>query len=145
MPKMERIREVVMGPLDPEYFTQKAEAGWELAAVEWQRKAPGEESQPAGVCGDVPYGCRVADDGLHLVENPGEIEALTLMLALIVQDCSFARIAEALNQNGFRTRDGLAWTMVRVYNLLPRLIEVGPQVFSNESWVDRRKQLSRAG
>jgi len=145
MPKMERIREVVTGPLDPEYFRRKAEAGWELAAVEWQRRAEGEERQPAGVCGDVPYGCRVAYGGLHLEENPAELEALTLMLALIVQDCSFARIAEALNQKGFHTRDGLAWTMVRVYNLLPRLIEVGPRVFSSESWVDRRKQFSHAG
>ena len=145
MSKIERIREVVTGPVDPAYLKQKTEAGWELVAMEWQRQEEGEEPERAGVYEDVPYGSQVASDCLHLEENPAELQALTLMLALMVQDCSFTRIAQALNQRGFRTRQGLEWTAVKVYNLLPRLIEVGPRIFSSEAWMERKKQLVQAG
>jgi len=145
MSKVERVREVLTGPLDPAYWKQKTEAGWELVAVEWQRGAEGRELERGGTVEDVPYGCRVANDWLHLEENPTEVDALTLMLELIVQDRSLSKMAEALNRQGFRTRDGSKWTMVTVYNMLPRLIEVGPRILSTEAWKERRKQLFRAG
>jgi len=145
MPKVERIREVVTGSLDPDYLKQRVAAGWEPVAIEWQRKSESGASETSDVFRDVPYGCRVSKDCLHLEENPSELEALTMMLAMMVQDCPFPRIAEALNQKGFRTREGAEWSVVRVYNLVPRLIEIGPQIFSNQNWVDRRTQLSHAG
>ena len=45
MAKMERIREVVTGPLDLEYMRKRADAGWELLAVEWQRPVGGGENR----------------------------------------------------------------------------------------------------
>ena len=42
MPRVERIRDVVKGSADSEYFCRKAEAGWKLVAVEWAREVPGE-------------------------------------------------------------------------------------------------------
>ena len=45
----------------------------------------------------------------------------------------------------FRTRDGSKWTMVSVYNLLPRLIEASPRIFAKTSWIERRKQITAVG
>ena len=145
MAKTERIREVVRGPLDPEYVRRRTDAGWELVAVEWQRPAEGAEQERARGGEVVPYGSRVANDCAHLEENPPEMDALTLILELIVQDRSLSHMAETLNQRGFRTREGSKWTVVTVYNMLPRLIEVSPRIFANEAWIERRKHIPMAG
>ena len=145
MAKVERIREMVTGPLDPEYVKQRADAGWELVAVEWQRQGEGVEPERSRRGEDVPYGSRVANDCAHLEENRSEMEALTLILELIVQDRSLSNMAEALNQGGFRTRDGSKWSVVTVYNMLPRLIEVSPRIFTKEAWIERRKQIPTIG
>jgi hypothetical protein len=50
-------------------------------------------------------------------------------------------VAEELNRRGFRTRAGGDWSPVAVFNLLPRLIEVGPRIFSSEEWIVRRPKL----
>ena len=145
MDKVERIREVVTGPLDPKYVRQRTEAGWQLVAVEWQRPAEGAEARPAASALEVPYGFRVGQDCTHLEENPAEMDALTLILELIVKDRSLWNMAETLNQQGFRTRDGSKWTIVSVYNMLPHLIEVCPRIFRREAWVERRKQIIAVG
>ena len=141
MAKVERIREVLSEPLSPEYLKQKAEAGWKPVAVEWQRElAPGEE--PAGtLVEDVPYGLRIAEDGKHLEENPAEKQALMVMMEQIVLDNPLSIIADELNRRGFRTRNGLNWSAISVFNLLPRLIDAGPQLLSGEEWIQRRRQL----
>jgi hypothetical protein len=145
MAKVERIREMVTGPLDPEYVKQRADAGWELVAVEWQRQGEGVEPERSRRGEDVPYGSRVANDCAHLEENRSEMEALTLILELIVQDRSLSNMAEALNQGGFRTRDGSKWSVVTVYNMLPRLIEVSPRILTTEAWIERRKRIPTVG
>ena len=145
MAKMERIRENVTGPLDPEYVRRRADAGWELAAVEWQRQAEELEPEPGGSGEDVPFGSRVAHDCAHLEENPSEMNALMLILELIVQDRSLSNMAETLNQGGFRTRDGSKWSVVSVYKMLPRLIEVSPRIFTTEAWIERRKRIPTIG
>ena len=142
MAKIERIREMVTGPLSPEYVRQRTEAGWEIVAVEWQRRAEGEEPERAHGEEVVPYGSRVATDCAHLEDNPSEMDALTLILELIVQDRSLSNMAESLNQAGFRTRQGAKWTVVSVYNLLPRLIEVSPRILTTEAWTERRKRIA---
>jgi hypothetical protein len=145
MAKMERIREIVTGPLDPEYLRRKTAAGWSLVAVEWQRQA--EEDGLGSGAGEeaVPYGSRVAGDCEHLEENPPEMDALMLILELIVQDRSLSTMAEALNQGGFRTRDGSKWSVVTVYKMLPRLIQVSPRIFTTDAWIERRKRIPIAG
>jgi hypothetical protein len=145
MAKLERIREILSGPLDPDYVRKRTDSGWEMVAVEWQRpvEGGGEERSRGGEA--VPYGSRVAHDLTYLEEEPSEMDALTLILELIVQDRSLCNMAETLNQRGFRTRDGSAWTVVSVYNLLPRLIEVSPRILTTEAWVERRKQIATMG
>jgi len=141
MAKVERIREVLSEPLSPEYLKQKAEAGWKPVAVEWQRElAPGEE--PAGtLVEDVPYGLRISEDGKRLEENPSEKQALMVMMEQIVLDNPLSIIADELNRRGFRTRNGSNWSAIAVFNMLPRLIDAGPQLLSGEEWIQRRRQL----
>ena len=145
MAKVERIREMVTGPLDPEYVRKRTDAGWELVAVEWQRPAEGVGPESGKGGEDVPYGSRVANDCEHLDEDPSEMNALMLILELIVQDRSLSNMAETLNQGGFRTRDGSKWSVVSVYKMLPRLIEVSPRIFTTEAWIERRKRITAVG
>jgi len=145
MANMERVRDKVTGTLSPEYLRQRTEAGWELIAMEWQRPAPGAgpASAPAGE--EIPFGSRVSTDCIRLEDNPDEMDALTLILELIVQDRSLSTMAETLNGRGFRTREGLPWSVVSVYNMLPRLIEVSPRIFDTEAWIERRKHIPVGG
>jgi hypothetical protein len=141
MSKLERVREVVKGPLDAEYVRQRTDNGWKLIAVEWERMTEENKPEASLTAEDIPYGSRVAMGGAQLEESPEEMNALTLILELIVQDRSLSSMADTLNNLGFRTREGSKWTVVNVYNMLPRLIEVSPRIFTKESWIERRKQI----
>lgn len=143
MAKVERVREEIAAQPAPEYWRRMSEAGWRLAAVEWTRELPGVEPAP-DVSEEIPYGLQIADDCVHLEVNPAEREALLFMLELIVQDRGLAQVANELNQRGFRTRRGTEWTPAAVFNLLPRMIDVGPRVFSQSDWAARRQRLFRA-
>lgn len=141
MAKLDRVREVVKGLPDPVYLAQRSEAGWKLVALEWERVAEGEEPAKRPYREEVPYGLRVSDDCFHLEENPEELQVLMLMMEEIVQDNPLSKVVSALNAAGFRTREGEAWDAVGVFNMLPRLIEVGPRIFSAEEWELRRRRL----
>jgi len=143
MARVERIRESVTSPVDAEHMRQKTEAGWRLVALEWQREIPGEEAESERLIQDVPYGLRVATDCLHLEEDHDEKGALITMMELIVREDPFSQVATELNRRGFRTRNGSKWTPVSVFNMLPRLIEVGPRIFSSEEWEERKERLMK--
>jgi hypothetical protein len=145
MAKLERVREVMSKPLEHEYVKLRAEAGWKLVAVEWEREVEEAERAPRHIGEEVPYGMRVGDDCLHLVENPAETEVLIQMLDGIVQDLPFSEVAEELNRSGLRTRSGAKWEPVTVFNMLPRLIQVGPRIFSSEDWLARKKHIVNYG
>src|SRR5579863_4990817 len=143
MANVERVREEMAAPPAPEYWRRMSEAGWRLTAVEWTREtaAGGSAPDPAE---EIPYGLQIADDCVHLEVNPAEREALLFMLEMIVQDRGLMQVAAELNQRGFRTRRGTEWGPAAVFNLLPRMIEVGPHVFSQSEWAARRQRLFRA-
>ena len=141
MAKIERIREVVTGSVDLEYMRQKTEAGWKLVAMEWRREIEGEEAAQQVMVEEIPYGLRVASDCSRLEEDPAERTVLMQMMELIVQDYSVTLTAAELNKRGLRTREGGPWTPVSVFNMLPRLIEVGPRIFSSDEWEQRRERL----
>jgi len=143
MARVERIRELIRVSVGPEYFKEKTEAGWKLVAVEWQREIEGGLEEPHTFIEDVPFGLRVAADCQHLEEDPRERDILVLMMDLIVQDQPLSKVADGLNQAGFRTRQGSPWSPVSVFNMLPRLIEAGPHIFSSEEWTARREHLMR--
>jgi hypothetical protein len=147
MKKTEWMRDVVSSWPAPEYITQHENAGWRLSAVEWQRDVEADpqlerpETHSAGE--EIPFGTQIARDCQHLEENPIEMQVLNCLAEMIVQDLSYARMADALNQRSFRTRDGKLWSSLAVFKLTPRLIEVAPRILSGSEWESRKKQLAR--
>ncbi len=130
-----RVREVVWEPPSPHYLMEKARKGWSLVALEWEREMGPEEARTIGLVCDVPYGLRVAANSVTLEEDPDERAIITEILSLIVRDeMRFSMVAEALNGKGRRTRDGKAWTQSAIFDMLPRLIEVAPEILSSEEW-----------
>ena len=137
MKKTERVRQAVSGPLLEADLKQQAEKGWKLVALEWEREVEAaEEKLPP----DVPYGLRVSPETQRLEEDPNERETLVQMMELLVQEGSYSRIAQELNRQGHRTREGARWTPISVFEMLPRLIEVGPHLFRSAEWEKRRQQ-----
>lgn len=143
MARLERIRQQVPAAFGPEDIARQAEQGWKLVAVEWERELPQEVSDAAADA--VPFGLQVAKDCAHLETNPEEREVLFLMMELTIQDGPYSVIADELNRRGYRTREGMKWTPVSVFQMLPRLIEVGPSIFATEEWQQRRARLSNSG
>jgi hypothetical protein len=135
------MRELLSGPPDPEQMKQRTAAGWQLVALEWERRTTGRGPEPE-TREDVPYGLRVAPDCQVLEEEPVEKQALVLMMDLLIMDNPFSKVASELNDKGFRTRRGTLWSAVSVFKMLPRLIDVAPQVFSSKQWEERRQHAT---
>ena len=141
MPKLQHTREILAGPLTSSYLDSKANEGWKPVAVIWEREVPDDAPPLADITQPVPYGLKIAEDCVALEQDMREREALLFMLEMIIQDKPLREIAEELNRLGFRTRADSKWTPGAVFDLLPRLIEVGPRVFSTQEWVARRGKL----
>lgn len=148
MPKREHIRETVTGSIDLNYVREREQRGWRLVALEWEAQSEGAGAPaPAaptagGSLEETPFGARIGADPEKLEENPSEMEFLLSMMELIIQDISLTKVAEELNRRGFRTRKGVEWGAVAVFNMLPRLIELTPRIFASAEWIERRKQLT---
>jgi hypothetical protein len=146
MKKIERLREALLGAPNPEYFRQRAFAGWRPVAIVWEREietTDAAEELPRGV-EPIPFGLQVAPDSLSLEENSSEKQVVLIALEGIVRDKRLSQIAKDLNDAGFRTRRAEPWTVADVFELLPRLIEVGSRVFPSEEWAERRQRLFAA-
>jgi hypothetical protein len=142
MAHFERIRDVISGPFSPEIITQRSAAGWQLVSIEWRRELPDSESPTKGAFSeDIPYGLRISDDCQRLEIDPTENRTLMLMMELLVQDFPYSSIVSDLNEKGQRMRDGRPWNRVAVFNMTPRLIEVGPRLFSTEEWQKLRQRF----
>jgi hypothetical protein len=145
MAKVERVRQVLSSPFAAEELKSQTEEGWKIVAIEWEREMPEAAPQAAPVAEEPPFGLQVSKETEQLEVNPTEREALFLMMELTVQEGPYSRIADELNRRGFRTRQGRKWGPVSVFQMLPRLIEVGPRIFSTEEWQERRQRLKAAG
>ncbi|BDC51393.1 hypothetical protein F183_A37090 [Bryobacterales bacterium F-183] len=142
MGQVERIREDLQGPLTDEEIRRKAQSGWKPVAVVWERSVDADAPVYSREV-DVPYGYKVAPDAIHLEVNKQENDVLLLTMELIVQDQRLSHIAAKLNERGYRTRSGFLWNPASVFELLPRLIEAGPRIFTSEEWIERRKRLGQ--
>jgi hypothetical protein len=141
----ERMRDVLSEPISPEIIRQRTAAGWRMVAIEWRRELPDSEHPPErGFSDDIPYGLRISDDCQRLEVDPHENRVLLLLMDLLVQDFSYSSIVSDLNEKGFRTREGKPWSRVAVFNMMPRLIEVGPRLFASEEWEKRRSKITQA-
>src|SRR5664279_2625061 len=144
MAKMERIRQDVPASFGPDDIARQSQQGWKLVAVEWERELPEAETGTPPT-EEVPFGLQVAKEAARLEENPTEQEVLFLMMELTIQDGPYSVIADELNRRGHRTRQGMKWTPVSVFQMLPRLIEVGPRIFATQEWQERRARLAKLG
>jgi len=140
---IQRSRDLISGQVTLEYFVRKTAEGWSLRAIEWVREIPDqlENAEPFQVAlegEDLPYGLQFATDGLQLEQNPLETTVLLLILEKIVKERRITEIAEDLNVAGLKTRLGAPWTPAAVFDLLPRLIEMGPKLLNSQEWQERR-------
>lgn len=144
MAYFEKLRDVVSGPFSTDVVQQRTAAGWQLVALEWRRELPDTEAPTESAFPEeIPYGLRISDDCKRLEVHPEENKVLMLMMELLAQDFSYSSIVSDLNEKGFRRRDGRTWTRVDVFNMMPRLIEVGPRIFHSKEWEQMRGQLMR--
>ena len=142
MAHFERIKDVVSGPFSPAIMQQRTAAGWQLVSIEWRRELPDNEAPSEGAFNeDIPYGLRISEDCQRLEIDLRENQVLVQMMDLVVEDFSFSSIASDLNEKGFRTREGKLWNQVSVFNMIPRLIEIGPGLFSTAEWAARRDKI----
>lgn len=148
MPNRERVRDSISALPGLDYFARRLQAGWSLTALEWERPAestvePPHAAEPQPWTEEIPYGLRVSDDCTRLVESPPEMETVVLALDRIVDDCPLSQVSVELNRRGYRTRDGDLWTPSALFQLLPRMIQMGPRLFGSEQWQTRRARLQR--
>lgn len=144
MAYFERMRDVIHGPLSEGVMRDRMAAGWQLVSLEWRRELPDSEAPSQGAWREeIPFGLRISDDCQRLEIDPEENKTLLQMMEMLVQDFSFSSIASDLNEKGFRTREGLRWNPVAIFNMIPRLIEVGPRLFSTAEWEKRRQRFAK--
>jgi hypothetical protein len=145
MAYFERVRDMISRPFSPDVIRQRSAAGWQMVSIEWRRELPDAEAPTEGAFNeDIPYGLRISNDCQRLEIDPTENQALMLMMEQLVQDFPYSSIVSDLNEKGFRMRDGRQWSRVAVFNMIPRLIEVGPRFFSSDEWEKRRLHFARA-
>jgi hypothetical protein len=138
MRETERFREPVTVLPTPDAVESKRKEGWRLAAIEWERE--GVREAPEGRRA-IPFGLRISSDCQHLEVNPAEKEVIKTIIAMIAGDHPLSRIATELNQRGYRTRSGAEWTQLKIFQMLPRVIELGPEILSQKEWSDSKKRL----
>jgi hypothetical protein len=138
---LRHLRDSVQHPVSLDYFQERLSAGWKLKAIEWEKEVevPSEVAAPPDH--EAPYGLEIAPDASRLLQNPHEIDVLMTVLELIVVEKGVSYIAEELNVRGFKTRQGTPWSSPAVFNLLPRLIELGPDLLKSNEWQARRGHL----
>jgi len=138
MKRTEKMRQAVSEPVGEADLQQHAAKGWKMVAIEWEREV---ETADEPLPTDVPFGLRISSDTQRLEDDPRERETLFQLMDLVVQEGSYSRVAEELNRRGCRTRQGEVWTPISVFEMLPRLIEVGPHLFRSPEW-QKRKQAT---
>jgi hypothetical protein len=140
MAGIERVYESASILPSPDEIKRRAADGWKLVSLIWEREI-GPLGEPR--VEEIPYGLRISDDCQHLTENPAEKEVLMLAMDLIVQDQKLSQVAVTLNERGYRTRTGAQWNAASVFNMLPRLVDTGPRIFTSAEWIKRHEAAIR--
>lgn len=136
---MRQLRDEIQSPVSLDYFQNRMADGWTLKAIEWEKA--GEEAGPElQEKIPAPYGIAIVPETARLQPKTEEVEVLQTILELIVVEKGVSHIAAELNNRGFATRSGKAWTSTAVFNLLPRLIEAAPDILKREDWQLRRNK-----
>lgn len=93
---------------------------------QWEREAIGERTKEVLAhkraqgerVGSVPYGKRLAADGIALVDDPAELRAIRLARRLRAQGKGFRAIGRELDAKGHKPRGGVRWHHQTVANVL---------------------------
>jgi hypothetical protein len=140
------LREQLTQPITLEYFSRRLAEGWTLSAIEWTKLASEKDLlERADASHEVPFGERIADDCKHLLEDPREMEILSIIYDGVLSGYRPGQIAANLNERGYRTRYGSVWSATAVFELMPRVIEVSPELQKRPEWPVRRTKLNLAG
>ena len=143
---LERSRDLLAGDLTLDYLIRKASEGWKIAAVEWIREAAPDRTTAAITTSpspeEVPYGFQISEGGDRLEPMPMEMSAVFLILDQIVKEKRLSNIADELNLAGFRTRTGQNWNPAAVFDMLPRIVELGPRLFKSPEWRERNRSVT---
>jgi len=67
--------------------------------------------------GAIPYGYRLADDGIHVVQDEGEQRIISVVLEQRRLGRSYLGIARFLDEGGHATRRGRPWHPQQVSNI----------------------------
>ena len=101
-----------------------------MAAVsQWEREAIGERTRDAlrhkrsqnERVGNIAFGFRLAADGKHVEQDPGEQTVLAEIGRLRASGVSMRRIAATLNGRALKTRRGTAWRLEHVARICSRV------------------------
>jgi DNA invertase Pin-like site-specific DNA recombinase len=60
--------------------------------------------------GEIPYGFKLAEDGVHLVEDATEQRLVQTIRDLKAKGLTWAQVAEEMNSRGFVTKKGRPWS-----------------------------------
>ena len=96
------------------------------AVSQWEREAIGERTRDAlshkrsqgQRVGNIAYGCRLANDGVHVEDDPDEQAVLAEIHQLRRDGATLRGRAAALNHRSYRTRRGTAWRLESVARIL---------------------------
>ena len=99
-----------------------------MSVAQWERETIGERTKDAlrfkitkgERCGKVRFGYSLSEDGVNLIPNPTEQEAIGLMQQLRSEGRSFQKIADELNARGIPTKEGGKWLHCSVAGILNR-------------------------
>ena len=145
MAYFERVRDRISAAFSADLIRLRTAAGWQMASIEWRRELPDGEAPVEGAFDEeIPYGLRISEDCKRLEADEREHRVLMEMMEMLAQDFSYSAIVSALNEKGYRMRDGKPWSRIAVFKMIPRLIEVGPRFFSSEEWQKRWSRLEGA-
>jgi site-specific DNA recombinase len=98
-----------------------------LASVsQWERETIGERTRDAMQSkrlrrervGSIPFGFRLDDDGVHLVEDADEQEVVALVKQLRSSGMSYRQIVVELNGRGIPSKQGGKWHLQSVQRIL---------------------------
>ncbi len=100
-----------------------------MSVAQWERETIGERTRDAlqhkirngERCGKVRFGYTLAADGIHLVEDPTEQEALAAIRRLKAAGQSLREIAAEMARRGILTKEGKAqWSHTTIARILQR-------------------------
>ncbi|MGA2255046.1 MAG: recombinase family protein [Thermoguttaceae bacterium] len=100
-----------------------------MSVAQWERETIGERTKDAlqhkirkgERCGKVRFGYRLADDGVSLVEEPAEQEALAAIRRLKAAGQSLREIAAEMTRRGILTKEGnTTWKHTTIARILQR-------------------------